>query len=478
MRQGQMNTARLFVCLLAAYVTLHTALRSALGGAFEVDEAEMIVMAQRFQLGYGPQLPLYNWLQVASFKAFGLSTFAISVLKNALLFLTGFFMFQALRLALPVRAAVAATLVLLLLPNLSWEGQRAGSHSIAMYAALAGSFYVFTRLIQRPSTAGFILFGVVLGLGGLTKYNFWIFPISLYLAAISMPAYRPAVRRREYLISAGLAAGIVALPYYWIAQNLSLALASTHKFFDGDPQVQRFLWLDGLTSMAMVSLAAMILLLLVVVVLRLPGRGMRHWPARPDLATLLLRATAISSLAVVALVIGFNVSDVQPRWLVPVFISGGLGLMIWAVADRSDTVMRNYFRFCGFLALLVLVAIADIRMRGAGSDSLMADNLADQLEAQIDGTPALLGQFYYPGNVAFHRPDWRPLPPFAGQHLDPFPDALVIFEPRGDAAIAADLKRHGAPQSDWAIRHHVFTVPYRFEDTKTRDIPVAIITAK
>ncbi len=68
--------------LIAAYFAAQTALRTALGGSFEVDEAEMIVMAQDFQLGYGPQLPLYNWLQAAAFRLFGVGTLARAALKH------------------------------------------------------------------------------------------------------------------------------------------------------------------------------------------------------------------------------------------------------------------------------------------------------------------------------------------------------------------------------------------------------------
>lgn len=170
MDTGETRMARVFTLLIALYFVAHTVLRTALGGSFEVDEAEMLVMAQKFQLGYGPQLPLYNWMQTAAFKVFGTGTFAITALKNALLFATYALMFVGLRRVLPLRLAVVGTLSLLLLPNLSWEGQRAGSHTIAMLAAMSvGDMGGFRANPARCAGPRFLAAGAGFGAGRACK---------------------------------------------------------------------------------------------------------------------------------------------------------------------------------------------------------------------------------------------------------------------------------------------------------------------
>ncbi|WP_198403518.1 glycosyltransferase family 39 protein [Celeribacter ethanolicus] len=97
----------------------------------------MIIMAQGFHLGYGPQLPLYNWLQAISFCLFGTNTFALTIVKNLLLATFYIALFDALKRLLPDRLALFGTLGAFLLPNMFWESQRAGTHSIALFATMA-----------------------------------------------------------------------------------------------------------------------------------------------------------------------------------------------------------------------------------------------------------------------------------------------------------------------------------------------------
>ena len=122
-----------FLALSGLYFLLQAAQRTWLGGALEVDEAEMLLMAQGFAWGYGPQLPLYNWAQVAAFWMFGPGTAGLAFLKDAVLWLAGAGMWFAMRAAFGSgRNAAAAALSLAFLPNILWEFQRASTHSVAV----------------------------------------------------------------------------------------------------------------------------------------------------------------------------------------------------------------------------------------------------------------------------------------------------------------------------------------------------------
>lgn len=470
--------ARQFLLILAAYFIAQAVLRTSLGGTFEVDEAEMFVMAQDFRLGYGPQLPLYNWMQAAFFAVFGAGTFAVAALKNLLLFATYALTFAGLRAVLPLRLAVIGTLALLLLPNLSWEGQRAGSHSIAMYAAMGGTLAMFARILRGGTGRDFWFLGLALGLGGLAKYNFWLFPVPLYLAALTVAEFRPAMRDRRFLWAAALAGLIVAAPYAWMVQHPEQVLSSTWKFYDDDPQVAPYLWMEGLAEMGEVSLAAFALLILVLATVRAPfGRRFLAWGHAPRLGLLLLRAAGIVAAMIVVAIVAGGVSDVEARWLVPVYVPAAVGVLVWAMQAASPRLTRNFLRFTGGLALLILLAMADIRLRGAGSDSLKVDVLADRLEQIVPPGTVVLAEFYYGGNLKYQRPDWRVLPSLPGRGLDPFPAAVLLVDPPArDDAIAVRLAQQGAKAGPWRISRGSITVPYRFEAVKTRDVPYAIVT--
>ena len=81
------NTTK-FTWLLALYFLLSLVARVSLSGGLELDESEQILLAQVPRLGYGPQPPLYTWLQYLVFSLFGQTIFSLSLIKSVLLFIT------------------------------------------------------------------------------------------------------------------------------------------------------------------------------------------------------------------------------------------------------------------------------------------------------------------------------------------------------------------------------------------------------
>lgn len=477
MRLVRTNPTTAFLVIGALYFATHTVLRVVLGGALEVDESEMVVMAQDLRIGYGPQLPLHNWLQVGFFALFGQTVFALTALKNLLIFATYVFFFLSLRTQTTAGRAALATLLIFLLPNLSWEAHRSGSHSISMYASLALTLFLFLRNLAEPRLSGFVLLGIAVGIGGLTKYNYWLFVVAIYLSALALPAFRAGAWKRGYLISAGIAALIVCVPYAWIAGHLDQALSSKHKIFDDDQLAVAFPWMDGLREMAIVSFEGLVLLAFVLIAARLPyGRRFFRLGPMPALSRLMLLASAVMAVAVAGLIIASDATNVDPRWLMPLYFALTLGLGLWVVQGVSDRVLRNVTRFCAVLAVLVLGGVIDLRLRGAGSDAVRIDVLVDRLAEQVSPPVRTIGYFYYPGNVALLRPDWAPLPQFPDGSLAGFDGTVVVFDPGDDAAVLKLLRNYG---SDWtvpSIRRMSFDIPYRFEDTLTRRVNVALVS--
>ena len=52
----------------------------------ELDEAEQVIQAQTWAWGYGPQPPLYTWIQKLFFHALGTTIFALALLNGLILF--------------------------------------------------------------------------------------------------------------------------------------------------------------------------------------------------------------------------------------------------------------------------------------------------------------------------------------------------------------------------------------------------------
>jgi hypothetical protein len=82
-------TPGLVLTLIGAYLAGHFLLRLALSPTLGMDDAEQILFAQQFALGYRfRQPPLFTWLLLPLVEIFGPGLLAVSVLRYLLLALT------------------------------------------------------------------------------------------------------------------------------------------------------------------------------------------------------------------------------------------------------------------------------------------------------------------------------------------------------------------------------------------------------
>lgn len=390
---------------LALYFAAQTALRAGLGGGLEVDEGEMLVLARGWAWGYGPQFPLYNWLQVAGFALFGPTTLALAAVKNLVLFLAWAGLFLGLRRVLPFWPALCGGLALAFMPNVIWEFQRASTHSIALLAAVTWTIWAILGVIARGRTRDWVALGVMLGLGGLTKANFWLVPLAFALAAWRMPGLPPVDWRRAgwAVAVAGL---ILARPYLWMLQNRDMALASTRKMYE--PGESLPFGLEGLAEAAVGAVAGLALVGLVAFVLSGRGRGAvddgPDWPGR-----LMIRAGGIglglSALAIVAA----GMQEVQARWLVPALVPLAAGLMVQAARRASPLALRRLPWVAAGLGLVTLAGMAELRVRGpstGGIDYRPLAELVDEVAPDV-----VLANFQLGGNLVLLRPDLKVIAP-------------------------------------------------------------------
>lgn len=438
----------------AAYFAAQAALRILLGGALEVDEAEMLVLARHFAPGYGPQLPLYNWMQAAAFAALGPGTAALALLKNAVLWAAYAGLYLGLRRAVSQPQAVVGVAGLFLLPNVVWEFQRASTHSIVLLAAMCWTVWVVFGLVTRGLRGDYLWLGVVAGLGGLSKANFALFPLALLIAAAGMADLPRRLSGRGLALAAAVAAGIVAGPFLWIWQNPALATASNWKMQGRDSALPA--WAEGLAE-ALGGLAAGLVpvLLAAGLLFWLSRRAMVEGPGWP--ARLMLRAGGVALLASLLAVLAAGMTEVQSRWLVPVMALLGPGLML-AVARRMGLRARRGLGIAlGAVAALALAGMAELRVNGrttGGIDFAPLAALADRL-----GPDLAVGEYHLTGNLALLRPDLAVLPPLPL----PAPEGVgrvLLLDRGGQSDAAAALARHGL-RPGAVLAEGTLALPYR-----------------
>ncbi len=347
------------IVLFGAYFLIQTIVRQMVPPALRIDEAQQILFSQWLALGYDAQPPLYNWYQQAVFAVFGTSMATLALAKNFILFLTFAVFAKTAELVLEnKRFVVVATMALFTIPQVFWQAQRDLTHTAMLMLTFALLLYTSIRLIQRPTVMGYILVGLVAGLGMLSKYNFALALPAVLFAVLLHPQGRARVFDRRFLLTI-LVSVIVFLPHvFWLIDNLGFASEVTLKRMAEDAPENRFLQVGrGLGRFVAGSL---IIFAIPSVLLALSARG-QIWksktPSSPWLRFFLHYFIAVSILMTLVILMT-TMTELRDRWLLPLLLPFPI-LAVLVLEQHLADVDRFLVRFLPIpLIMLVLVPVA------------------------------------------------------------------------------------------------------------------------
>ena len=211
-----------FAAIVVAYCVLYFVLRLILSPVLGTDDVEQAVCAQSLALGCDlRQPPLYTWLQWLTNQLAGEGLLAIFLLKYGLLALLYWLLYRiGLRLFADTATAGIAALSLWLAYPFAVGVHQGVTHSLLLSVLLAASFLTALRLEARRSLGGYLLLGLLLGLGMLAKYSFALYAAGLVLAALSLPRYQVLLLDARALATL-LAALLVVTPHgLWAWERL------------------------------------------------------------------------------------------------------------------------------------------------------------------------------------------------------------------------------------------------------------------
>ena len=356
-------SSRRLILYLGLYFSCHVLVRVLISDSLELDEAEQVVLSQWLLPGYSPQPPLYTWLQILFFETLGTNVFALSLLKNALLFFTYTFVFLSCRrLYAESDFAILATLSLLFIQEIAWQSQRDLTHSVLVLTVSAATLYVVLRLLEKRSSLDYVLFGLVLGLGMLTKYNYLIFAGALTLSLFTTETGRTSLTDRRILASLGVAV-LIALPYaLWFLSYQETATASLEKL-----QILRAdNVLKGLHSTLLSTVLFLTPLWLVYLVFFPAGflPSNRVSSQKTDLLPLRSYMMILFELLVI-LVVVFHVSHFKTRWMQPLLFVVPVYFFLHVKPEAVGKKARKRFvKLATIVAVLILNAMI-LRVVGA-----------------------------------------------------------------------------------------------------------------
>ena len=472
---------------LLAWATVATLGRVLLSPAVMWDQAEQLIWTQSLEWGYGPQPPLYTWVQRGVNALFGPSVLSLAVFKHALLVLTFVFMYLAARQILPRRSAWLAALGMAWLPGMGWEVLRDLTHTVLLTCVVAATWWLLLRQIQRPSRAGFAWLGIAVGLGVLSKYSYVLIAGAAVLAALSLPTPRRALLGRGWWLVPLLVLLIVTPHAVWALAHWDDATRSTlDKLRPPDAASGWSALFDGLGDFAKVfGLAA-----LPWALMAWWAFGARAWRTATDpraacstpawAPALLQRYLLAVAAALLGMVLFAGVSELDGRWIHPMVIV--IPLLGFAWRPWLGDQLRGARRHAAAVAVMaVLMTVAN------WSDPLLdaARGRADRhnwpvalLEAQLraagyDGVAPIIANRHIGGGLLRSR---FPQAPVAVCDIELWNAELCVL----DAVNAIRQQGQGwwmvavedAPFSSWwrvtersgdpVAKPHVASLPFRF----------------
>jgi len=353
----------MFFVLLGLYFGLHVVLRLVASPALELDEAEQVVHTQWLLPGYGPEPPLYTWLQILFIKIFGLNILALSLLKNPLLFSSYIFLFLGARIITRNESLAAiAALSLLFIPQISWGAQRDLTNSVLLIASCSAFFYTSIRLVEKQTLLNYFLLGLALGAGLLSKHNFSLFVAALIISFISSAQGQKAMCKPHILLTALVAAFMVSPYVLWAVSHIDPATSSLHKLhFQG--------W--SATPAALVkltvSLASALVPVILVYALFFPQIFRQSPQSTPtEHYSISLRRFFLLLIAfLLIMAVFFHVTKWKSRWLAPLFIL----LPVWFVNRMTwrELTKRRMVSFIKISALVSMVILVVMGLRTLAS---------------------------------------------------------------------------------------------------------------
>ncbi|MDW9358801.1 ArnT family glycosyltransferase [Sinorhizobium meliloti] len=361
MRSLLVRRPDLLYVLIAGYCLLSIILKVLRPDSLEIDESEQALLSQYLLLGYGAQPPFYNWLQYGVVALFGISVASLAIVKNGLLFLFLLFYGLTARLLSSSRLAPAvAVLGVLTLPPVFLLSQRDLSHTVAALFAVSLFLYGFFRALKSPpKVSHYLLVGVAVGLGAISKYNFVILPVAALLAILPEAKLRKYLFDWRVLASVAVCAMIVAPHAYWIVNNLGHATGVTvAEMKEGADSARLPHAIQGLVSLAVSALKGVALTLAVFGLLFYAdvGKILRA----ESLATRVIGRMIVACFLIIAfIVVAMDATHIRAKWLA--LFTALLPLYLTLKIDAADLDparrLPALFSISGILSVGVIVML-------------------------------------------------------------------------------------------------------------------------
>lgn len=346
--------------LVLMLVVSYWSIRMAAFSGLSADEAEQVLFAQTFRWGYDvANPPLYTWILATLFTLFGKSLGLALALKFIVIGLIYAALYVAARLTLgrerPLDAALIALSPLLIF-FIAWNALFNYSHSLLNALLVIVTYIVAIKIFEDGRWRWYLLFGLVAGLGVLTKYTYVLSLLGMLGAGMSLAAVRSRVLPLRLTVALGIAGLVIAPHGWWLFQSFDqLVFVANYKLqISSDVSYPQGV-ATGLWNIVRAVFAFMSPLWIVVAMIFWPGfYALKRSGSSTVAGQWLGRSLLVVLVLMAAMVIFGGITQFRPNYLFlmtlfPLWVFASIPVA--AIGDKRRQVYGALLLACGVLSL-------------------------------------------------------------------------------------------------------------------------------
>jgi Dolichyl-phosphate-mannose-protein mannosyltransferase len=341
-------------------------MRSLLFTGADADDSEQLICMQQWALSCGPRNPpLFTWIGIIFQPLFGPTIAAVIFVKFLIIGSCLFLLYLSSRLVLHDRALAAlVALSPIGIYYFAWDASFHYTHSVMVSFAVCLTFYLLLVLERRRDLLSYVLFGISIAVGALSKFNYLLFLAGMFIAMTTDGDFRRLLLTWRMAIAIAIGA-LLASPYYvWLWYNRGWATALAKDRFTPGGTDGAFVNLVGLgeLSLSVLNFVLPLAVFLLVFFPRAWGRaGGREAVSRRYRRLLEIIFLAMLVMTLVG-VFALDASRIRSHYM---FVLILFPLLIIARAQAAGTSPRPLNLYASVLVILAVTVPAGVLVKYA-----------------------------------------------------------------------------------------------------------------
>lgn len=363
-----MNPAKLLkkydlilIAVIFLYCLFFLYLRFASGSEYLLpDEAEQFLRSESYSWVYPKNPPLYTFLLRTLILIFGKSLYIFASFKYFIvfIFLTSFYFIT--RFFWDFKNALLVFLSVFIFPIYSNQFNHDWAHNILVSAIAALTYLVYFLLVKHNTSPLYILFGILVGLGFLSKYNFVFLFLGLLFTSLATKRGREILFNFKTLISV-LFSSMLLIPhgYYLLRSKLETVNYALDRSIDSS-----FNFLDSVGDFSLSLLNGTLVFFLICLGFFIFPIGKFEsyknlLSENPIYKMERISIAIFSFLSVLVFIIVFKLNYFEGKWLAPVYFT--LIPAIFSLVDLDKfTIRKKTIFMC--VSVLMVILVVDIKI--------------------------------------------------------------------------------------------------------------------